>query len=771
MTELTRNPNLDLHPHPHAPQPGDALTGERPPSWWTGPVPAAGRPLHALRLPNLATCTRDEVVAYFDNDWALTEVLFSALQGPRAFVTPPYHRLRHPLIFYYCHPAVLYVNKLRLAGLCGPLDPAFESLFETGVDEMSWDDLSQSELDWPSVDDVTAYRRRVYRVVREVVDSHPGLAPAHAPITAADPLWALFLSFEHERIHLETSSVLVRELPVEWVRRPSQWPALHPSAATRQQAPANTFVHVPGGAVRIGKPRGCPSFGWDNEYGERTVDVAPFHVQKFLVSNAEYLEFVKAEAYLDPAFWTKDGWGWRQFRNAKWPAFWVSTGPAGLHEYRLRTLFEVVDMPWSWPVEVNCHEARAYCTWKQRRDGKRYRLISEAKHHCLRELPGAHCDGLPAEAGHNLGLRHGSAGPVDAFAQNEHGVHDVFGNVWQWTEDHFHPLPGFKVHPLYDDFSTPCFDGQHQMILGGSFASAGDEASAWARFHFRPHFFQHAGFRLVESTHGVTDVVRLDGGAGGNVYEQETALREYLLLHYGTRSQALPFEAGPLAALDFPRRCAEKVIELARALGIEGGRALDVGCAVGRTSFELSRHFGEVLGVDLSERFIGAAERLRTQGRLPYFLKEEGELGEEVEAVVPAGIELARVRFRRADACSLPAELLGFDAVVAANLVCRLPSPRALLERLGGPRGLVRPGGLLFVTTPGTWSEVFTPREAWLGGHSRDGMPLRTFDGLKAALQRDFELVAREDLPLLIREHRRKYQFIISDMTAWRRRA
>lgn len=51
---------------------------------------------------------------------------------------------------------------------------------------------------------------------------------------------------------------------------------------------------------------------------------------------------------------------------------------------------------------------------------------------------------------------------------------------------------------MYDDFSTPCYDGQHNIIKGGSFISTGDEASVFARFHFRPHFFQHAGFRVVK---------------------------------------------------------------------------------------------------------------------------------------------------------------------------------------------------------------------------------------------------------------------------------
>jgi formylglycine-generating enzyme required for sulfatase activity len=62
----------------------------------------------------------------------------------------------------------------------------------------------------------------------------------------------------------------------------------------------------------------------------------------------------------------------------------------------------------------------------------------------------------------------------------------VFGNAWTWCEDFFSSLPeGYGVHEFYDDFSSPCYDGEHSMIMGGSFMSTGDEASRFARFHFR----------------------------------------------------------------------------------------------------------------------------------------------------------------------------------------------------------------------------------------------------------------------------------------------
>ena len=51
------------------------------------------------------------------------------------------------------------------------------------------------------------------------------------------------------------------------------------------------------------------------------------------------------------------------------------------------------------------------------------------------------------------------------YPPTEGGFYDVFGNVWEWTEDHFNGLPGFETHTYYDDFSTPTFDGRHNVII------------------------------------------------------------------------------------------------------------------------------------------------------------------------------------------------------------------------------------------------------------------------------------------------------------------
>jgi putative 4-mercaptohistidine N1-methyltranferase len=393
------------------------------------------------------------------------------------------------------------------------------------------------------------------------------------------------------------------------------------------------------------------------------------------------------------------------------------------------------------------------------------------------------------DARRNLALAHGSESPVTAMAANARGFRDVFGSVWQWSHDHLAALPGFAIDPLYDDFSTPCFDGEHRVILGGSFVSIGAEASAFARFHFRPHFYQHAGFRLVrpsdpealaETTccdapppyvHAGPCCTREGGRDAGRHggYESDSVRDAYVLMHYGTAEETFGDLPGPAEAVAFPTRVAERVRTWADRAGAGTARALDVGCAVGAASFDLARRFEEVTGVDLSASFVDTAAEMAARGRLTYERIEEGDITTPMVTLAPADVDASRLAFRRGDACALPADLGVFDAVLLANLLCRLPSPKSCLGRMGGPRGLVRPGGILVSTTPATWREQFTPKGSWLGGYTRDGQRVSTLSGLGEGLGAEFELLHREDVPFVIREHARKFEYVVAELSVWRR--
>ncbi len=239
-----------------------------------------------------------------------------------------------------------------------------------------------------------------------------------------------------------------------------------------------------------------------------------------------------------------------------------------------------------------------------------------------------------------------------------------------------------------------------------------------------------------------------------NPYESQALLNEYLLFHYGSADEIMAWAFGPREALDFPLRT---VFEMTDSTPRD--RALDLGCAVGRSSFELSKFCREIIGIDFSRQFVEAAESIRSSGSLGYSSLEEAGQTRSLVACRPPGAEPGKIRFETGDAMQLREDLGDFDLVHAANLLCRLSEPVRLLRRL--PR-LVRSGGTLIITTPCTWLEQFTPPSLWPQGS--------TFDWLGSELSPHFSLSRRVDLPFVIREHARKFQWTVALGTVWTRK-
>lgn len=244
-----------------------------------------------------------------------------------------------------------------------------------------------------------------------------------------------------------------------------------------------------------------------------------------------------------------------------------------------------------------------------------------------------------------------------------------------------------------------------------------------------------------------------------NAYETEILLQQYLIFHYAAPAEQFPYTFGAKDALDFPKRCVTESVATER-LPIEA-RALDVGCAVGRSSFELARFCGEVIGIDYSQAFVEAAERMRRDGVHPATRQDEGSAVTRLSVGIDGAIPRDRVTFEQGDAQALREDLGTFNVVLACNLVCRLPEPMRFLERLPA---LVRPGGLVFFTTPFTWLESHTHRENWLGTGETS-----SFEGLRKALGSAFALQRQWDMPFLIREHGRKFQYSIANASLWKR--
>ncbi|MCO8094654.1 5-histidylcysteine sulfoxide synthase [Acinetobacter lwoffii] len=696
-----------------------------------------------MLLPTPALDFADEQTArhclreYFLNTFDTYEQLFECLKHEDAFFIKPI-TLRHPLIFYFAHTATFFVNKLLLSKLISErVNPHFESIFAIGVDEMSWDDLDEVHYDWPSVQEVRDYRHQVRALILNILEH----APLTLPLNWQNPWWTIIMGIEHERIHLETSSVLIRQHALEHVRQHPQWRA----NIITGMAPDNILLDVPEGKVHLQKDFNHPFYGWDNEYGRHEAEVAAFAASKYLVSNQEFLAFVEADGYQTEHYWSEEGLGWLQFSQAAHPCFWRKTELG----WSLRLMLEEVPMPWDWPVEVNYHEAKAFCQWKSQLLGKTIRLPTEDEWYRLYAVSDLDSD-LPSPEQANIELKYGTSScPVDHFKQGD--FYDIQGNVWQWTETPIYPFQGFQVHPLYDDFSTPTFDGRHNLMKGGSWISAGNEALYSSRYAFRRHFFQHAGFRYVASDQALQHFP--------SHYESDQLVSQYLEFQYGIEYFGIA-------------NFAKTLVDLAQPYFQQTPchRALDIGCATGRASFELARSFDQVTGLDFSARFIQQAVYLAQGHRVRYQLPLEGELSEEKSCSledVALDQVASKTEFFQADACNLKAHFSGYDFILAANLIDRLHHPKDFLLQI---HKRINIGGILMLSSPYTWLEEHTARSEWLGGFQEDGENITTLAGISNILTQHFELVAEpQDVPFVIRETARKYQHTLSQVTIWKR--
>ncbi len=680
---------------------------------------------------------RREIRDYFEKTWAIDEKLYSQLKSDEVFYLRG-DSLRHIILFYLGHTAVFFINKLYLAKIIDTrINPAFESIFAIGVDEMSWDDLNEKHYDWPPVSEVRNYRDNAKKLILQVIDN----MPIKLPITWENPFWLIMMGIEHERIHLETSSVLIRQLPLKEVVAGR----FGDICQLRGSAPQNELIPVSGFEMHLGKSTDHRLYGWDNEYGKLTVQVEDFSTTKMLISNGEFLEFVTEKGYSKKEFWTEEGWNWCTFKQAEMPLFWQLKND----KYWLRLVAEEIEMPWNWPVEVNYLEAKAFCNWKTAKEGKTFRLPTEAEWMRLADV----CN-IPDElewddAPGNINLEHyASPCPVDLFKTGD--FYDVIGNVWQWTETPITGYAGFKVHPMYDDFSTPTFDGKHNLIKGGSWISTGNEATRHARYAFRRHFYQHAGFRIVQSE----SPLMIDT----NEYETDIDVANSCENMWGNS-----------AFINFSKLLATEILEIAGQT--KEKTLLDLNTDTGRLAFELAPYFKKITGIDSSARYIRMPIHLQEQGFMRYIVQDEGELVLYCEVVLSEtglGTGAEKITFMQDNANNLKPLYTGYDIIVVANLLEELNCPILFLQKI---HERLNDNGLLIIASTYDWQKNNIKPEHWPGGFKRDGEPVSSFDGIKDILEKHFMLEKIPfNLPMSIRKTTRSSEHYFCEVTVWRKK-
>lgn len=275
--------------------------------------------------------------------------------------------------------------------------------------------------------------------------------------------------------------------------------------SSRVPIPASTTAPAAASAesARITFPRSEHVFGtddeldaWDNERRQHWRELPEFALSNVLVTNGEWLDFMQAGGYDREAWWCADGWRWRQRAQIQQPLHWYRDSSGSYYRHTLLGPRPVApELP---VVHVSWYEASAFARFAGAR------LPTEAEWEAAarfrnsgQRYPWQRRGSEPPQA--NLALRYGDVVPCGVFsdAVSGAGIHDLAGQVWEWTASAFAPYEGF-VPGIYPGYSAPWFDGAHMVARGGSFASALAMARVTFRNWYRPWLRQPAlGVRLA----------------------------------------------------------------------------------------------------------------------------------------------------------------------------------------------------------------------------------------------------------------------------------
>jgi ergothioneine biosynthesis protein EgtB len=294
-------------------------------------------------------------------------------------------------------------------------------------------------------------------------------------------------------MHAETLAYMLHQLPLD------QKIAVPARTAAPVAALDYSMVDVPAGSATLGLSRQSGWFGWDNEFEEHVVSVPAFAVDRYKVTNEQYLEFMLDGGYEERSFWSHDAWKWKADRGITHPVFWRRAG----EQWHYRTMFAELPLPLTWPVYVSHAEASAFARWA----GKE--LPTEAQWH---RAAYARRDGSESSypwGNSTASLRRGNfdfhqwePAPVNAHPDgaSDFGVVDLLGNGWEWTSTLFAPFPGFQRFSFYPGYSADFFDGKHYVMKGGSARTAACMLRRSFRNWFQPQYqYVYAGFRCVKN--------------------------------------------------------------------------------------------------------------------------------------------------------------------------------------------------------------------------------------------------------------------------------
>jgi ergothioneine biosynthesis protein EgtB len=323
----------------------------------------------------------------------------------------------------------------------------------------------------PTVKDTYEYRKYVDEHVNNLIDNAD-----ERVLTEIAPL--IILGCNHEQQHQE---LMLTDIKFVFAQNPL-YPVYVPSSKeNRGDIPPLRWISYPEGTFRIGFSGG--EFSYDNEGPSHRVFLEPYRLASRLITNREYIDFIEDGGYRRPELWLSLGWNAVETNGWGAPLYWEPHDSAW--NYFTLGGFRKVN-----PDEPVCHvsyfEADAYARWAGTRLPTEFELEVAA-------------GGVPV-LGNFVETGHYHPVPFNQITEMSNGPLQIYGDVWEWTQSHYSPYPGFKpVEGAIGEYNGKFMANQF-VLRGGSCATSKIHIRKTYRNFFDPHArWQFSGIRLAET--------------------------------------------------------------------------------------------------------------------------------------------------------------------------------------------------------------------------------------------------------------------------------
>jgi iron(II)-dependent oxidoreductase len=300
----------------------------------------------------------------------------------------------------------------------------------------------------------------------------------------------------HEQQHNETMLQTIQLARLEYYKLGTTVSAQPRNGSRDNTSTGLELVEIPAGRCTIGA--GAAGFAYDNERPRHQTDVREYLIGRTPITNASYLTFVEGGGYERREWWSDEGWAWKEEYDITRPAGW--TADLG-SEWRLDS-YQPLD-PNRPVVHVSWFEADAFA----RAHGARLPTEIEwekaatwdQQTSMARAFPWGN---EPITPGVHANVDHTSVGPQPVGtrpgAASAYGIHDLIGDVWEWTSSDFIGYAGFTAYP-YREYSEVFFGSAYKALRGGSWATRARTITPTFRnwdYPLRRQIF--AGFRIAK---------------------------------------------------------------------------------------------------------------------------------------------------------------------------------------------------------------------------------------------------------------------------------